>query len=98
MQGDDVIEKLLIMSKYTHIESRTVFLLRFLEGYLVQKVNNSIRDLKKIDCSKITVNIDGKRQIIDLRSFIAGITAYKELYGTRLRIQIENNDEICVIA
>jgi hypothetical protein len=98
MQGDDVIEKLLIMSKYTHIESRTVFLLRFLEGYLGQKVNNSIRDLKKIDCSKITVNIDGKRQIIDLRSFIAGITAYKELYGTRLRIQIENNDEICVIA
>ena len=66
MQGDDVIEKLLIMSKYTHIESRTVFLLRFLEGYLGQKVNNSIRDLKKIDCSKITVNIDGKRQIIDL--------------------------------
>ena len=68
------------------------------ESYLGQKVNNSIRDLKKIDCSKITVNIDGKRQIIDLRSFIAGITAYKELYGTRLRIQIENNDEICVIA
>lgn len=46
-KADDVIEKLLIMSKYTHIESRTVFLLRFLEGYLGQKVNQFYKRFKE---------------------------------------------------
>lgn len=97
MQGDDVIEKLKIISKYTHIESKTVFLLRFLEMYLCQQLNATATDLKKIDCNKITVELDSKRRTVDLRSFIAGVTSYKEMYGRRLKIQIENNDEICVI-
>ena len=95
MQGEDVIYKLQCVVPYIHIENKQVFLVRFLQRYFGLPKTMSISKIKQANPEKIVVESQTGSLEMDIKSFLLGLTAYKQM-NSNIQLIINKINEIQV--